>query len=106
MLRDWVPWLLISPAVVGLAGLFRFERKTWPRSLLAHLVACFVAVFLYEYFHTLMFPQPPPGMFGGPLAAPSRNTLSRPTPRPDGSSNLPVSAKPDFVSGSPAPARE
>ena len=71
VLRNWLPWLVLSPAAVRLADLFRFERKTWPRSLLAHLVGCIVAVFVYEGLLVLAFPQRPPGFIRGPVAAPS-----------------------------------
>jgi two-component sensor histidine kinase len=38
--RDWLPWMLLSPAVVLLAGRFGLERGTWQRNLMIHLAAC------------------------------------------------------------------
>jgi two-component sensor histidine kinase len=64
-LRDWFPWMLFSPAVVGLAGLFRFDRVTWRRSVLVHLVACAISVVMYEALLELTFPKPSQLTFGG-----------------------------------------
>jgi two-component sensor histidine kinase len=64
-LRDWFPWMLLSPAVVALAGLFRFDRATWRRSVLVHLVACAVSVVIYEALFALAHPDSAPLMFGG-----------------------------------------
>src|SRR5215469_10553456 len=39
--RDWFPWILLSPLAITLAEKFRFDRHTWKRSLVVHIVACF-----------------------------------------------------------------
>lgn len=85
--HDWFPWLLLSPLAVILAEHFRFERNTWRRSLVVHVVACFLFATAYEALEMLFFPGPffvstgriggvvavaaqaPPGLpeFGGPV---------------------------------------
>jgi two-component sensor histidine kinase len=66
--RNWLPWLVLSPITAGLAGLFPLERKNWPKSLLAHLAGCVVAALLYEGVLTILFPGPFPGLFRQPPA--------------------------------------
>lgn len=54
--RDWLPWMLLSPAVVFLAGRFRFERFAWKRSLTVHMIACLLSSLAYEALVMLTAP--------------------------------------------------
>lgn len=69
-LRNWFPWVVLSPAVIAWAAVFGFERKTWRRSLLAHCAACIAVVLFYEALQTWLFPQPAAGIFGAPPPPP------------------------------------
>lgn len=75
-LRDCFPWILLSPVVIVLAGQFRFDRKTWRRSLVVHLAASMLVVALYESVFTLLLPKPAGQMFGGAFAGPPSTNVS------------------------------
>ena len=47
-LRDWFPWILLSPLAIFLAGKFRFGRETWRRSLIVHFASCLLFTAVYE----------------------------------------------------------
>ena len=42
--REWAPWALLTPCVVGLAVQFPFERGRWPISLAVHVLGCVAAL--------------------------------------------------------------
>lgn len=48
MLRDWFPWMLLSPIVVVVAEVFRFDRQRWLRNLVVHLATCIGIALGYE----------------------------------------------------------
>jgi two-component sensor histidine kinase len=56
--RDWFPWILLSPLAITLAEKFRFDRNTWRRSLVVHVVACFVFTLAYQGLLHLAYPAP------------------------------------------------
>jgi two-component sensor histidine kinase len=68
-LRDWLPWILLSPVVVAMADLVRFERQIWKQSLFIHLAACAIVAVAYETLLTTILPRPDIRMFTA--AAPS-----------------------------------
>jgi hypothetical protein len=101
-LRDWIPWMLLSPVVVLLAGVFRFDAKQRLRNLLAHLAACLAVGIAVEGLISLAIRLPQgagvalsfnglPGMGlrmnragnrrGGPMSAPVAS-VSNSGPRP------------------------
>jgi hypothetical protein len=57
-LRDWIPWMLLSPVVVAMADLFQFDRRTWRSSLVVHLLACVLVAFAFEGLMAWMLPKP------------------------------------------------
>ena len=63
-LRQWFPWMLMSPVIVALAGIFRFDLKRWRRNLLVHLTACLLVAVADELWLTLTLPAPR-GPFNG-----------------------------------------
>jgi len=67
-LRHWLPWMLMSPLIVGLAEVFRFDMKKWRRNLLVHLAACLAFATVDESLLTLMLPASRGPFFGGPFA--------------------------------------
>jgi hypothetical protein len=58
-LRDWFPWILLSPAAVLLANRFRFDRDHWRRNLLIHIAAIFLFAIAYEGLEMLVLPGTP-----------------------------------------------
>lgn len=78
--HDWFPWILLSPVAVLLAAKFRFERRSWRRSLIVHLASCVIFTAAYQGMLILadpgpvflttagagmvtgMAPEPPPGL--------------------------------------------
>ena len=56
-LRDWFPWLFLSPVVVWLSFQFRLERGRLPVSIPIHLAGCIGALLLASWLTTL---SPPP----------------------------------------------
>lgn len=66
--RDWVPWMLISPAVVFLARRFRLHRDRWRRHLVIHLAACSSLTVFYAGLLAVTDPFAPSGgiAFSGP----------------------------------------
>ncbi|HEV2329275.1 MAG TPA: sensor histidine kinase [Verrucomicrobiae bacterium] len=54
--RDWFPWILLSPVALFLARKFRFGRKTWKRSFIAHFAACLLFTAAYEGLQTAASP--------------------------------------------------
>src|SRR5215831_1803303 len=56
--RDWFPWILLSPLAIILAEKFQFDRNTWRRSLVVHVVACFVFTLAYQGLLFLADPAP------------------------------------------------
>ena len=56
--RDWFPWILLSPLAITLAEKFRFDRNTWRRSLVVHVVACFAFTLAYQGLLQLACPAP------------------------------------------------
>src|SRR5262249_16098084 len=56
--RDWFPWILLSPLAITLAEKFRFDRNTWRRSLVVHIVACFAFTIAYQGLLLLVYPAP------------------------------------------------
>src|SRR5262249_13918273 len=56
--RDWFPWILLSPLAITLAEKFRFDRYTWRRSLVVHIVACFLFTLAYQGLLMLVYPAP------------------------------------------------
>jgi len=54
--RDWFPWILLSPLAITLAEKFRFDRNTWRRSLVVHVVACFAFALAYQGLLLLAYP--------------------------------------------------
>jgi hypothetical protein len=69
-LRRWFPWMLMSPLIVGLAGVFRFDLTRWKRNLLAHLAACLLVAMAYDALLTLTFQAWRGPFFGGAFAGP------------------------------------
>jgi hypothetical protein len=76
-LGHWLPWMLMSPLIVGLAGFFRFDLKRWQRNLLVHLAACLAFAIADEWLLTLTLPAPRGPFFGDAFAGPRGG-------RPDG----------------------
>jgi two-component sensor histidine kinase len=57
-IRDWFPWILLSPAAVLLANRFRFDRDKWRRNLLVHVGAIFLFAIAYEALEMLFLRGP------------------------------------------------
>jgi len=57
-LRDWLPWLALAPLVAWLSVIFPFGRKTWPLSLLVHMIACVLVVALCAASARWLMPPP------------------------------------------------
>ena len=36
---DWYEWALLSPVIFWMCNRFRFDRRSWPKSLAAHIIA-------------------------------------------------------------------
>src|SRR5262249_5167685 len=51
-------WILLSPLAIILAEKFQFDRNTWRRSLVVHVVACFVFTLAYQGLLFLADPAP------------------------------------------------
>ena len=47
-LRDWLPWVILAPAVAWLALRFPLERQKLSLSIPVHLAGCVLAVLLCE----------------------------------------------------------
>jgi two-component sensor histidine kinase len=74
MLRDWFPWMLLSPVVVIVAELFRFDRQHWLRTLTVHLITCALVALGYESLLILNLPEAPgPFVSAGPFPLRSVN---------------------------------
>ncbi|MBM3877039.1 MAG: hypothetical protein FJ386_10010 [Verrucomicrobia bacterium] len=83
-LRDWLPWALLGPVVVGLAAKFPLEAGRWQASLPVHLAACVAAVFACEFIGAQLPPPEQPNRPGSPGAGqmqpPFRRGATNPPP--------------------------
>jgi signal transduction histidine kinase len=61
-LGDWLPWLVLAPAIAWLAVRFPLELRKLPLSVPVHLAACALAALLFEVIsrQTGLPPSPPP----------------------------------------------
>jgi len=60
-IRDWLPWLVLSPGVAWLALRFPLEQRRLTLSVPVHVAGCCLAVLFYE-----VVAPPPPRLPGGP----------------------------------------
>ncbi|MBI2929810.1 MAG: histidine kinase [Verrucomicrobia bacterium] len=67
--RDWLPWALVSPFVVWLAGRFPLERRKWMLSVPVHALGCAAAIAACEVLANSIGPPRPQG-FGPPRRGP------------------------------------
>src|SRR3954462_2053523 len=51
-LTYWYAWAVLVPAMVWMAGRYRFERQVWPRSLAMHGLAVIVLTFTHAVLAT------------------------------------------------------
>jgi hypothetical protein len=98
-LWHWFPWMLMSPLIVGLAGVFRFDLKRWRRNLLVHLAACLLVVMAYDALLTLAFRARGGPFFGGGFASPRGSGDFQKGPGPAGSDPGPRFENRPFGSG-------
>jgi hypothetical protein len=77
-LRDWCPWILLSPIAVILAGKFRFGREIWRRSLAVHFAACILLTIAYQGLLALAIPAPYFVSVGGMVGMTSTTGLTPP----------------------------
>ncbi len=83
--HDWLPWALLSPAVIWLTRRFPFEAGGLGSAIPVHLVACAVAVVLSGWVSNNLIPRPiGPGFAQreGPGAGPFRGAPGGPGMRP------------------------
>lgn len=84
-IRNWFPWILLSPVAMMLAGRFGFSDEHWRRNVLLHVAACLVFTVAYQVISFAFPPLPPPGTpgqlagNGGPMPPPGfRDSAQKP----------------------------
>ena len=96
-LRDWVPWVLLAPAILWLSNRFPLERRGLSLGIPVHLAACILAVAACELFTGPAPNRPgyPPQGFPRPFREgqrqpPDRPPFFRPPEDPEGPPDRPM----------------
>ncbi len=86
---EWLPWIIVSPALFATVRRFPIGRERWGRALAVNIAMCLACVFAAE------------GIFGLVHRAPARRGLRQPPAREDaGPPRFPPGSRPD---GPPGP---